>query len=58
MYCIDYKKGMEQVCEKSTHFRDAVCILLMVARGGEGGVTGAPLKKHESRSITNLDGLE
>ena len=37
---------MKQLCEKSTNFRVAVCILVMVER--EGGVTDSHLKKHES----------
>ena len=33
------------MCEKSTNVREGSCIVvIMVAKGGEGGVTDAPLK--------------
>ena len=41
------------MCEKSTNVREGSCIVvIMVAKGGEGGVTDAPLKKHESNNTS------
>ena len=42
---------------RNTNFREAlsVCVLVMVAQGGEGGETDAPPKKHESGVSPTLD---
>ena len=46
MYWTDYRKGMEKskVCEKSKNVWEALGMLVMIAQGGEGGVTDAVLK--------------